>query len=128
VSDSIRQSVVFPELQKKPVHVGFDEPMTTSDGCALLLKALDDKLGITETIGAYLFDSREPSKIRHTPLDVIRYRVLSLALGYPDANDANRLADDSMHKLLLDRDPVAGDRLPSSNSRHGRPSTGAARR
>jgi len=116
VSDSTRQSVVFPELQKRPVHVGFDEPLTTSDGGALLLKALDDKLGITETIGAYLSDSREPSKLRHTPLDVIRHRVFALALGYPDANDANRLADDPMHKLLLDRDPVTGDRLPSQST------------
>ena len=39
-----------------------------------------------------------------------------MALGYADANDASRLADDPMHKVLLERDPVAGDRLPSQST------------
>ncbi|MCZ7537665.1 MAG: IS1380 family transposase [Acidimicrobiia bacterium] len=33
--------------------------------------------------------------------------------GYADANDAARIADDPMHKLLADRDPIAGEALAS---------------
>src|SRR5437762_6012863 len=40
-------------------------------------------------------------------------RIHGLALGYDDANDAARLADDPIHKLLLGRDPIQGDALAS---------------
>jgi hypothetical protein len=43
------------------------------------------------------------------------------ALGYEDANDAARLADDPMHKLLLGRDPVTGD-TPACRARASRSS------
>ena len=39
--------------------------------------------------------------------------MFGIAAGHPDGNDADRLADDPIHKLLLGRDPVAGDRLAS---------------
>ena len=35
------------------------------------------------------------------------------ACGHPDCNDAEHLADDPIHKLLLGRDPVAGESLAS---------------
>jgi hypothetical protein len=44
---------------------------------------------------------------------LIAQRVYGLACGYPDANDAARLSDDPIHKLLLDRDPIRGARLAS---------------
>ena len=43
----------------------------------------------------------------------MRQRVFGLACGYADCNDAARLADDAIHKLLLDRDPIAGRALAS---------------
>ena len=116
MTDSTRQSVLFPDLQKKPIRVEFDEPMTTSDGGALLLKGIDEKLGVTETLAAYFEDGRTEGKRRHTTRDLIQQRVFALALGYPDGNDASRVADDPMHKLLLDRDPVEGERLASQST------------
>ena len=38
---------------------------------------------------------------------------LGVACGYPDANDADRLGDDPIQKLLLGRDPIVGERLAS---------------
>ena len=45
--------------------------------------------------------------------DVFAQRVFGIAAGYPDGNDADRLADDPIQKLLLDRDPVQGQALAS---------------
>ena len=42
--------------------------------------------------------------------------MFGLACGHPDANDADRLADDPIHKLLLGRDPVDGDPLASQST------------
>jgi len=38
-------------------------------------------------------------------LDLFRQRVYGISCGYPDCNDADRLVDDPIQKLLLDRDP-----------------------
>ena len=43
----------------------------------------------------------------------MQQRVFGSALGYSDANDATRLAHDPIHKLMIGRDPVEGERLAS---------------
>ena len=45
--------------------------------------------------------------------DLLAQRVFAIACGHPDGNDADRLADDPIHKLLLGRDPIDGGRLAS---------------
>mgnify|MGYP003409675820 FL=1 len=44
---------------------------------------------------------------------MLAQRIVGMACGYPDANDADGLADDPIQKLLLDRDPISGGRLAS---------------
>jgi hypothetical protein len=44
---------------------------------------------------------------------LLRQRVFGLAAGYLDGNDAARLADDPLHKLVLDREPLTGRALGS---------------
>ena len=47
-----------------------------------------------------LEDGRQPGKVRHQTIEVLRQRVFGLACGYADCNDAARLVDDAIHKLL----------------------------
>ena len=48
-----------------------------------------------------------------TATATIGQRVFGIACGHPDGNDADHLADDPIHKLLLGRDPVSGAPLAS---------------
>jgi len=105
--------LLFPDLLDRPLTVTFDVPNASSDGGALLLKAADRRLGLVPRLAAALVDDRQPGKVRHALADLLGQRIYGLALGYDDANDAARLADDPMHKLLLGRDPVTGDALAS---------------
>ncbi len=105
--------VLFPDLFGKPLTARFDVPHASSDGGAVLLKAADRRLGLIARLAAALDDGREAGKVRHGLEDLLGQRIFGLALGYEDANDAARLAEDPMHKLLLGRDPVAGDALAS---------------
>jgi hypothetical protein len=105
--------LLFPELFERPVTVAFDVPNASSDGGAMLLKAADRRLGLIARLGAALVDDRQRGKVRHGLADLLGQRIYGLALGYEDANDAARLADDPIHKLLLGRDPVHGDALAS---------------
>jgi hypothetical protein len=111
--ESARQTVLFPDLLGKPVTATFDEPHSSSDGGALLLRTIDRRLQLTETLAAAMTDGREDGKVRHTLHDLIAQRVYAIACGYPDGNDADALAEDPIQKLLLGRDPIEGMRLAS---------------
>jgi hypothetical protein len=43
----VAQTVLFPTLFAKPFVATFDTPDQSSDGGAILLKAIDDQLGLT---------------------------------------------------------------------------------
>lgn len=116
MTHSTEQTVLFPALVSKPVHIAFDQPHATSDGGALLLKTVDERLGLTRALAGCLRDHREPGKVRHQTIDLVRQRVFGLACGYDDANDVARVGADPMQKLLLDRDPIDGHDLASQPS------------
>jgi hypothetical protein len=56
-----------------------------------------------------------PEKVVHRLAEIIRFRMLMIAAGYEDANDANALRADPMFKLALDRLP-AGEELCSQST------------
>ena len=112
-SDPTTPCLLFEALFCKPVHAAFDEPHGSSDGGALLLKAADRRLGLLDRMAACLRDDRQPGKVAHDLRELFAQRVFAIACGYPDGNDAARLAFDPIHKLLADRDPVTGDPLAS---------------
>jgi hypothetical protein len=101
------------EPKGKPIVAAFDQPHASSDGGAVLLKSLDTQLQLTKQLARCLVDTRQAGKVQHQTLELVRQRVFGLACGYADCNDAARLADDAIHKLLLDRDPIAGPALAS---------------
>ena len=113
LNDTIEQGVLFKKLLDKPLHARFDQPDSSVDGGALLLKAADDRLVLTASLAQCLKDRRDPKLITHSYLDLLRQRVFGMACGYEDCNDAARLVADPVHRLLLDRDPTDGDELAS---------------
>jgi Transposase DDE domain group 1 len=101
------------EPKGKPVVATFDLPHASSDGGAVLLKSLDTQVQLTKRVAACVVDGRQAGKVQHQTLELVRQRVFGLACGYADCNDAGRLAKDAIHKLLVDRDPIAGSDLAS---------------
>src|SRR5947208_647675 len=97
----------------KPIIARFDQPQASSDGGAVLLEAADVGLGLTWQLASAIRDRRQAGKGAHPLRDLLRQRVFGLAWGYADCKDAAGLVDDPIHKLLLDRDPLAGAALGS---------------
>jgi hypothetical protein len=112
-TDCIAQVAFGFQGLTQPVVARFDQAHASSDGGAVLLKALDDQLGVTERLASSLSDPRQPGKVEHELLELVRQRVYGIACGYADCNDAARLAQDPVYKLLLERDPLAGPGLAS---------------
>ena len=97
----------------KPIIARFDQPHASSDGGAVLLKMADDRLGLTWRLASALRDRRQLGKVVHPLRDLVRQRVFGIAGGYADGNDAARLVDDPIYKLVLERDPLDGAPLGS---------------
>jgi len=104
---------LFEDVFGKQVVAQFDQPRASSDGGAVLLKACDARLRLIERLSACLRDDRQAGKVQHTLGDLIGQRVFGIACGYADCNDAGRLSEDPIQKLLLERDPVSGQVLAS---------------
>jgi hypothetical protein len=104
---------LFPGIFRKPVVARFDQREGSSDGGALLLKAIERHYDLVAGLASCLRDERQAGKVDHSLRELVGQRVFSIACGYPDANDSARLSEDPIHKLLLDRDPIEGRDLAS---------------
>jgi hypothetical protein len=118
-----RPAAVATQLQPAPLHLApvgtksveldFDGGRLSSDAGVVLLKDIDDQLGLTRALAAVLSDPRDGRRIHFTPEDLLKQRVFQIAAGYEDANDANTLRDEPIFKLMLDRLPETGAPLAS---------------
>ena len=107
VPGSVRQA------PRRHVQPGTREFRPAAPSCS---RRLERVYGLVKAFARCLADKRAPGKIRHTLADLIGQRVFGIACGHPDGNDADHLADDPIHKLLLGRDPVSGAPLASQPS------------
>lgn len=106
--------LAFPALvARKPVVVDFTAGKLSSDGGVLLLAQLDQQLGLTQALTTALEDRRDPDRIDHPLLDLLRQRVYQIACGYEDANDATTLRKDPLFKTAVGRAPEQGADLGS---------------
>jgi hypothetical protein len=96
--------------------VTFDADAQSSDGGVILLAELDRKIELTGRLAACLDDPRQQAKVEHDLLGLLRERIYAIALGYPDATDCERLADDAALKVALDRLPVRDVLLASQST------------
>lgn len=104
---------VLPFHPKLPVVIRFDAPEISSDGGALLLREMDEQLGLSADMAACLPDERDPDRVVHSRSEQVRQRVFQIALGYEDCNDADSLRLDPVLKTACDRTPEAPEDLSS---------------
>src|SRR5918911_1420863 len=97
----------------KPVHVAFDGGRLTSDAGILLLAEIERRLAISERLARCIEDPRAPERIQHALAEMIRFRILLIAAGYPDANDCDALRTDPAFKMAVGRLPETGADLCS---------------
>jgi hypothetical protein len=95
------------------LEVAFDGGRLTTDGGLPLLAQLDSvELGLCESLAACIPEWRRGA-IRHSLVDLVRQRVLQIACGYEDQNDADFLRVDPLFKLACGRPPETGEDLAS---------------
>ena len=98
----------LPAVAGKAVRISFDGGRLTSDAGILLLAAGEERLKIAKRLAVCLEDPRDPDRVRHELAEMIRYRALLIAAGYPDGNDCDALKADPAFKMA--RWTIAGKR------------------
>lgn len=89
----------------KTVVAKFDGGLLSSDGGILVLREIEQRLGVADRLAACMVDPRAPELITHTLAEIIRFRLLMIGAGYEDGNDASSLRSDPMFKMALDLSP-----------------------
>ena len=106
MSESTPEQLRFPPVAGLSVRADFNGGTLSSDFGPMLLRGIDQRIGLSEQLSAALRDRRHPSYIDHSLRDLIAQRVYQIACGYEDGNDANRLRKDALFKLGLERKPL----------------------
>jgi hypothetical protein len=89
----------------KSVVAKFDGGLLSSDGGVLMLREIEQRLRVADRLAGCIEDPRAPDQITHTLADIIRFRLLMIAAGYQDGNDANGLRIDPIFKMAHDLAP-----------------------
>jgi hypothetical protein len=93
----------------KAVVARFDGGRLSSDGGLLALREVEQRLGLAARLAGCLTDRRAPERVRHSLTEIIGFRMLMIAAGYEDGNDAAALRRDPIFKLALERLPSGAD-------------------
>ena len=97
----------------KELHARFDGGRLSSDGGMLLLREIENSLGLARVLSSCLQDNRDPSSTTHSQSDMIRARMFAIACGYEDCDDLDVLRFDPAFKLACGRLSETGDDLMS---------------
>lgn len=99
----------FPPAAGFTVRAEFTGGEVSSDLGALLLRAVDKRIGLIGRLTEAISDSRDPRYLTHPLRDLLTQRVFQIASGYEDGNDANTLRRDPLFKLAAERAPLDAD-------------------
>ncbi|MGA9864138.1 MAG: transposase [Terriglobales bacterium] len=90
------------EKQNKPFHLSFNRSLkvdsqgsrVTSDSGLLLVRELDERLGLSALVVENILDARRGKNMQLPLVDLLRQSIYSRLTGYEDVNDAVRLSQD----------------------------------
>ena len=82
------------------LKVAFQGSRVTSDAGLLLVRELDERLGLEALISEHLSDSRQGLNTQFSLADLLRELVYSGLAGYEDLNDAVRVSADPTFRLI----------------------------
>lgn len=95
--------IEFGKLGRRIIEANFEGGDISSDGGLLLLRQVDELIGLSRAAAAVIPDPRDPSRIEHTLEHMLAQRIYSLCCGYEDLNDHDRLRDDLLMQTAVGR-------------------------
>lgn len=85
------ETVQFGRVGRRVVEAAFDGGDIVSDGGVLLLKQLDERLGLSRAAALAFGDECRSASVQHSMHSLLAQRLYGLCLGWSDVCDHNVL-------------------------------------
>jgi hypothetical protein len=95
------QGTIFSPDFNRSIQIEARSERLSSDAGGVLLRDLTDRLGLPDLIRRHLQDTRDPDRITHPLLELVRTWVFLLAHGWRDQADASLLREDPIFRLAV---------------------------
>ncbi len=95
-------------LGRRRVEIDFSAGQVSSDAGGLLLREVDQRLGLTQRLANCFTDFRNSDLVTHSVRELLAQRVYGFALGYEDLNDHQRLCRDPLLATIVGKLDVEG--------------------
>jgi hypothetical protein len=105
--------IQISEINGKSILLDFDGGALSSDAGILLLKEVDQQIGLTKQLSNVIVDQRDQRYVQHPTEELMLQRIGQIAAGYEDANDCDELRGDPIFKLFVGRNPETDNDLGS---------------
>jgi hypothetical protein len=92
------------DFNKKKVEVRFNREMVSNDGGLLLLREIENQIGLIKNMASCILDTRHQSYVDHSIESLLSQRIMQIAAGYEDANDCNTLRNDGVLKVCAQQE------------------------
>lgn len=96
--------IEFGRVGRRVIEADFSGGDLSSDGGLLLLRQVDQRLGLSRAAAAVIPDPRDPDRIHHKLRDLLAQRLYGLCCGYEDLNDHKALRGDTLMQTAVGRD------------------------
>jgi len=93
----------FGRLGRRVIEADFDGGDLSSDGGLMLLRQVDQRIGLSRAAAAAIGDARDPSRIEHRLHDLLAQRLYAMCCGYEDLNDHDVLRADPLMQTAVGR-------------------------
>ena len=120
MSNSTPEQLRFPPIDGLSIRADFKGGALSTDFGPMLLRGVDQQIGLTEHLSRAFDDRRHASYTDHPLSDLMAQRIFQIACGYEDGNDANHLRTDPLFKLGVGRKPLDHDNHLASASTFSR--------
>ncbi len=90
ITQWVKIGYLFEPEFNRSVKVETSQRRITSHAGAVLLRELDHKLGLVESLASQLVDPRDPNRIRYTAVELLQERMYALAMGEENQDDLDR--------------------------------------
>jgi len=98
---------------RRKIKADFNGGRLISDSGLLLLRQVDQHIGLTDAMAGAIHDPRDATKIEHEQTAMLAQRVHAIAAGYEDLNDHHTLRCDPVLQLCANVEPTEGQTLAS---------------
>jgi hypothetical protein len=102
------ESIQFGRVGRRVVQAAFDGGDIVSDGGVLLLKQVDERLGLTRAAALAFGDERRSASVQHSMDSLLAQRIYGLCLGCSDVCDHNVVRHDLVMQTAVGRAEALG--------------------